>query len=81
MKTERPPHPDLAPRPGKTAPAFHGDGWWTLAEACEYFDIPDIRRLRGWIFRNRWGDPLGNPVTGTVYPITLERYLRRNSSN
>ena len=80
MKTERPPHPDLAPRPGKTAPEFRGDGWWTIPEAAAYFDLPP-KKLAGLIARNKWGDPLGNLQENRCYPFSVERYLRRNSSN
>lgn len=74
MKTTIPPPPEIAPRPGKVAPAYKGDGWWTIEEAAEYFDL-DIRRLRGWIHRNVLHEPVGNLAEGWVYPFSVERYL------
>lgn len=76
MKTPLPPHPEVKPRPGKSPLVFKGDGWVTIAEACEYWDL-DPKRLRGWILRNRLGDPLGSVIDGVqvVYPFSLERYL------
>ena len=79
MKTPLPSPPDLAPRPGKSAPDLKGDGYWTIEEAGEYFDLPPAK-LRGLIARNSFGDPLGNLAENTVYPFSVERYLRRSPS-
>jgi hypothetical protein len=74
MKTPLPQPPEITPRPGKIAPAFKGDGWWTIQEAAEFFDI-DGKKLCGLIQRNAWGDPLGNVFSNQVYPFSVERYL------
>lgn len=57
-------------------PEMKGDGYWTIPEACEFFDI-EAKKLCGLIQRDLWGDPLGNAFENRVYPHSLERYLDR----
>ena len=64
----------LAKRPGKTAPVVDEYGYASIEATAAYFDM-EPKRLRGYVFRNEWMDPIGDAVACTVYPFTVERFL------
>lgn len=56
------------------------NGLVTIEDAAVYLGM-DVKRLRGRVWKNLLGDPIGCAKTGKVYAFWIERMKKASEAN